>query len=155
MRCSEPGPATVRLPSTRPMGRVSRHDGIGSFDHVDPADLMNKKILKVVIGVLALLGLLVVGGGIWIYSHGYYHAMRGGIAQSDKDLDKALVYFKIAYEKNPDAFMVTHDIACCYALKGDNESCFHWLRLALKSPYADYAKKYAKTESDFDSVRQT
>jgi len=81
--------------------------------------------------------------------------MRGGIAQDNKDLDKAIFYFKIAYEKNPEAFMVAHDIACCYALKGDNESCFHWLRLALKSHYADYAKKYAKTEHDFDSVRQT
>jgi len=116
---------------------------------------MNKKIRKVALGILALLGLLAVGGGIWAYSHGYYHAMRGGIAQDNKDLDKAIFYFKIGYEKNPEAFMVAHDIACCYALKGDNESCFLWLRLALKSHYADYAKNYAKTEHDFDSVRQT
>ena len=102
-----------------------------------------------------VVSLSVVGAGFWAYSHGYYHAMRGGIAQDDKDLDKAIYYFKIAYEKNPQAFMVAHDIACCYALKGDNDSCFHWLRLALKTPYADYAKKYAKTEPDFDSVRQT
>ena len=30
--------------------------------------------------------------------------MRGGIAQDNKDLDKAIFYFKIAYEKNPEAF---------------------------------------------------
>jgi len=125
------------------------------LDHFDLSNFMKKKILKAAIGVLALLSLLAVGGGIWVNSHGYYHAMRGGIAQDNKDLDKAIFYFKIAYEKNPEAFMVAHDIACCYALKGDNESCFHWLRLALKSHYADYAKKYAKTEHDFDSVRQT
>ena len=101
-----------------------------------------------------MVTLLAVGGGIWAYSHGYYHALRGGIAETT-DVDKAIFYFKIAYEKNPQAFMVAHDIACCYALKGDKESCVHWLRLALKSDYGDYAKKYAKTEHDFDSVRQT
>jgi len=116
---------------------------------------MKKKILKAAFGVLAVVGILAAGGGFWAYTHGYYHAMRGGIAQDNKDLDKAIYYFKIAYEKNPEVFMVAHDIACCYALKCDNESCFHWLRLALKSHYADYAKKYAKTEHDFDSVRQT
>ena len=116
---------------------------------------MNKKILKAAFGVLTVVSLLVIGGGIWAYTNGYYHAMRGGLAQDDKDLDKAIYYFKIAYEKNPQAFMVAHDIACCYALKGDHESCFHWLRLALKSHYGVYAKKYAKTEPDFDSVRQT
>jgi len=103
---------------------------------------------------MAVVSLLTIGGGIWAYSKGYYHAMRGGIAQ-DKDKDKAIFYYKIAYEKNPKAFMVAHDLACCYALKGDNESCFHWLRIALKAPYANYAKKNAKTDHDFDSVRQT
>jgi len=116
---------------------------------------MKKKILKAAFGVLAAVILLVVGAGVWAYTHGYYHAMRGGIAKDNKDLDGAIYCFKIAYEKNPQAFMVAHDIACCYALKGDNASCFHWLRLALKTHYADYAKKYAKTEPDFDSVRQT
>jgi tetratricopeptide (TPR) repeat protein len=115
---------------------------------------MRRRILIAALALLAMVSLLAVGGGIWAYSNGHYHALRGGFAQ-DKDLDKAVFYFKIAYEKNPQAFMVAHDIACCYALKGDNESCFHWLRLALKSHYADYAKKYAKTEHDFDSVRQT
>ena len=115
---------------------------------------MKRKILKIALVVLAVVGLLSAGGGIWAYSNGYYHALRGGIAQ-DKDLDKAISYFKIAYGKNPQAFMVAHDIACCYALKSDNESCFHWLRIALKSHYADYAKTHAKTEHDFDSVRQT
>jgi tetratricopeptide (TPR) repeat protein len=126
-----------------------------ALDHFDLDNCMQKKILKAAIGVVAVLGLLAIGGGVWAYTHGYYHAMRGGIAQDNKDLDKAIFYFKIAYEKNPQAFMVAHDIACCYALKGDNESCFQWLRLALKSHYGVYAKKYAKTEPDFDAVRQT
>jgi hypothetical protein len=67
---------------------------------------MKKKLLKAAVVVLAMVGLLIVGGGIWAYSHGYYHALRSGLAQNDKDLDKAIFYFKIAYEKNPEAFMV-------------------------------------------------
>jgi tetratricopeptide (TPR) repeat protein len=116
---------------------------------------MKRKILIVILGILIGGIFLVIGGGIWAYSNGYYHALRGGIAQGNNDLDKAIIYFKTAYKKNPEAFMVAHDLACCYALKGDNESCFYWLRLALKTRYANYAKKWAKTEHDFDSVRQT
>ncbi len=77
------------------------------------------------------------------------------MAQNANDLDKAIVYFNATYEKNPDCYMVAHDIACCYALKGDQESCFRWLRLALKSHYAEAATKQAKTEPDFNSVRET
>jgi len=116
---------------------------------------MEKRILIVVAGILALLGFLAVGAGTWAYSNGYYHALRGGFAQGGGDVDGAILYFKAAYERNPDAFMVAHDLAGCYALKGDKESCFEWLRVALKSSYADYARKHAKTASDFDSVRQT
>jgi hypothetical protein len=126
------------------------HGGAGVLN-----DYMNKKLLKVAVGVLAVVCLLVVGGGAWAYSHGYYDALRGGFAQDDHHLDQAIFFFKAAYQKNPECFMVAHDLACCFALKGDNESCFHWLQLALKAHYADYAKKYAKTEHDFDSVRQT
>ena len=118
-------------------------------------NIMKKKILKPVIGVLVLLSLLTAGGAIWACSHGYYHAMRGGLSQNQNDLDNAIYHFTIAYEENPETFMVAHDLACCYALKGNNDSCFHWLRLALKSHYADYARNYAKTEHDFDAVRQT
>lgn len=116
---------------------------------------MKTRLVRVVWVVLALFCLLLAIGGVWAYSNGYYHALRGGLAQNSKDFDRAIAYFKIAYDKNPDAFMVAHDIACCYAQKGDRESCFHWLRIAMKSRYADYARKYAKTEHDFDSVRAT
>ena len=112
------------------------------------------KIRVVAVGTLVVLGLLLLGGGFWAYSNGYYHALRGGMVQNH-DVDQAIVFYKIAYEKNPDAFMVAHDLACCYALKGDNETCFNWLRLALKSNYAGYAKEHAKTEPDFASVRQS
>jgi hypothetical protein len=111
---------------------------------------MKRRILQVICAVIAVL---IATGGIWAYSNGYYHALRGGIAESGKDFDEAIFYFKIAYEKNSDAFMVAYDIACCHALKGDCDSCFHWLRLALKSRYAEYARNYAKTDHDFDSVR--
>jgi tetratricopeptide (TPR) repeat protein len=115
---------------------------------------MSRKNRIMLLGAIAVV-LALAAGGLWAYSRGYYHALRGGMAQSDNNLDAAIAYFTVAYGKNPDTFMVAHDLACCYALKGDNASCFHWLRLALKTSYADYAKQYAKQERDFDAVRQT
>jgi len=104
----------------------------------------------IALGILAAFG----GAIIVAYPTGYCHALLGGIVQH-QDVNKAIYLYKIAYAKNPEAFMVAHDIACCYALDGDNDACFHWLRLALKSNYAGYAKNWAKTERDLASVRQT
>jgi len=49
------------------------------------------------------MALLAVGGGFWSYSNGYYHALRGGLVQ-DQDVDHAISFYTIAYEKNPEAF---------------------------------------------------
>ncbi|MFA7237100.1 MAG: hypothetical protein WC058_09565 [Phycisphaeraceae bacterium] len=114
-----------------------------------------KIILAIVLAVFLLFGTLLVGGGAWVYSHGYYHALLGGIAESESKWDEAIGYFKTAYEKNPDALMVAHALACCYAMKGDNESCFHWLEIAVNPTYGDLARDAAKTDTEFDSVRQT
>ncbi len=103
-----------------------------------------------VFGIVAVIS----GTIAMAYQKGYCHALIGGVVQH-LDVDNALFFYKIAYEKNPKAFMVAHDIACCCALKGDKDACFKWLRIALKSPYADFAKNWAKTENDFASVRQT
>jgi tetratricopeptide (TPR) repeat protein len=97
--------------------------------------------------------LVVFVGGFCGYRYGYYDALRGGVAQGRGDLDAAIRWFKQAYAKNPSAFMVAHDIACCYALKGDEEQCFSWLQKALESSYGDYAREHAKSEKDFESVR--
>jgi tetratricopeptide (TPR) repeat protein len=115
---------------------------------------MKSGVAKVAVCIVAFAIVVLIGAGVWAYSNGYYHAVRGGIA-SKSDKDQAIALFKVAYEKNPQAFMVAHDIACCYAEKGDYESCFHWLRLALKTNHADYVKKYARTDQEFDSIRQT
>ncbi len=97
---------------------------------------------------------LAVAASLLVYSLGYYHAVRGGIAQFSDDIDEGIEFFLVAYEKNPDAFMVAHDLAGCYALKGDVDECFMWLERALASSYGSYAKSYARTEADFDSVRE-
>ena len=86
---------------------------------------------------------------------GYYDALRGGMAQNAGHLDAALVWFGRAYAKNPEAFMVAHDIACCHALKGDQKQCFIWLETALNSSYGGFAGTHAKSEKDFASVRET
>jgi hypothetical protein len=116
---------------------------------------MKKKIWIILAAAFGAVLVLLAGAGLWAYSNGYYHALRGGIAQGNKDYDGAISFFEAAYEKNPQAFMVAHDIACCYAVKGDRESCFRWLGIALRSSYAEYARKYARTEHDFDPVRRT
>ncbi len=97
--------------------------------------------------------LVVFIGGFCGYRYGYYDALRGGVAHATGDLDAAIRWFERAYSKNPNAFMVAHDIACCYALKGDEEQCFSWLEKALEISYGDYAREYAKSEEDFESVR--
>ncbi len=97
--------------------------------------------------------LVVFIGGFCGYRYGYYDALRGGVAHARGDLDVAIRWFERAYSKNPNAFMVAHDIACCYARKGDEEQCFSWLEKALESSYGDYAREYAKSEEDFESVR--
>jgi len=105
--------------------------------------------------IMAILFLLLILGGAWTYRSGYVDALRGGFSQNAGDLDSAIQHFKAGYEKNPNAFMVAHDIACCYALSGENEECFHWLKIALQSSYGHFAKEHAKKDADFRSVRQT
>ncbi|HET6204499.1 MAG TPA: hypothetical protein VFI25_17040 [Planctomycetota bacterium] len=99
--------------------------------------------------------LVVFIAGFWGYRCGYYYALRGGMAQGAGDLDGAIRWFERAYAKNPSAFMVAHDIACCYALKGDEEQCFRWLEKGLNSSYGNYAREYARSEEDFKSVRDS
>jgi tetratricopeptide (TPR) repeat protein len=111
------------------------------------------KLLKIVLWIGAGLALILIGTGIWGYRKGYYHAMRGGFAQSEGRLDDAIGYFKQAYAKNPNAFMVAHDLACCYSLKDDRKNCFLWLRKALETDHRDYVRKSARKEVDFANVR--
>ena len=81
--------------------------------------------------------------------------MRGGIAESQGDYDAALTYFKVAYAKNPDAYMVAHDISCCYSMKSDKENCIVWLKKALATSYSASARKWAKTDAAFNNVRDS
>ncbi len=108
---------------------------------------------RLVAAAVGFVVLVVFIGGFCGYRYGYYDALRGGVAHARGDLDAAIRWFERAYSKNPNAFMVAHDIACCYALKGDEEQCFSWLEKALESSYGDYAREYAKSEEDFESVR--
>ncbi|GMV82725.1 MAG: hypothetical protein AMXMBFR7_39090 [Planctomycetota bacterium] len=116
---------------------------------------MQNKKLRIVVGVIVLI--LVVGAlglGMSLYSKGYYHAMRGGMMVK-KDRDQALRYYKEAYRKNPNAYMVAHDIACSYSVKNDQAEAIKWLKLTLKTTYADAARDWARSEKDFNNIRDT
>jgi tetratricopeptide (TPR) repeat protein len=159
MPTNQSGPSRSACASSEEPGAVVPHAGIcggatGNRRHYLNGN-MKKKILLIVLACFTVISLIVAGGGILAYSQGYYHSLLGGHAENDKNIDKAIYYYKISYEKNPEAFMVAHSLACCYAKKGDNNSCFYWLRIALKTHHADYARNYSKTEHDLDSVRQT
>ena len=104
---------------------------------------------------MAIFCVLLISGGFWTYRNGYVDALQGGFAQDRGYLDSAIAHFKAGYAKNPNAFMVAHDIACCYALEGENEECFRWLKIALQTSYGHFAKEHAKKDPDFRSVRQT
>ena len=102
----------------------------------------------------AILLLALVGLGTWGYQKGYYHALRGGMVQDDGNPDEAIAFFERAYAKNPQAYMVAHDLACCYSLKNDRKNCFLWLRRALQTDHADSVRKSARRDKDFNNVRE-
>ena len=77
---------------------------------------------RLVAAAVGFVVLVVFIGGFCGYRYGYYDALRGGVAHARGDLDVAIRWFERAYSKNPNAFMVAHDIACCYALKGDDDA---------------------------------
>ncbi len=109
--------------------------------------------LKIALGVVALVLLILIGSAIGVYRKGYYHALRGGIAQDDGDLEGAIAYFQEAYDRNPNAYMVAHDLACCYSLKNDRENCLRWLRRALETDHAESVRASARKDKDFAPFR--
>jgi len=76
------------------------------------------------------------------------------MAQDEGRLDVAIGYFQRAYDRNYNATMVAHDLACCYSLKNDRKNCFLWLRRALATDHAETVRKWARTEADFINVRE-
>ena len=108
--------------------------------------MKNKKIL--IIGGIVLVVVL-LGLGLYIYSSGYYHAIRGAMSE---EADQALLFFKEAYRRNPNAYMVAHDIACNYSAMNEKQEAIKWLKLTLKTSYADAARKWAKSNG-FDNIR--
>jgi len=111
-------------------------------------------VAKILVGVVVAMLVLFVGLGIWGYQKGYYDALRGGFAQDEGRLDEAIGHFRRAYDRNPNAYMVAHDLACCYALKNDRRNCFLWLGKALETDHPDAVRKNARTEIDFTNVRE-
>lgn len=108
------------------------------------------KLLALISGVIVLVG---VGMATWAYRSGYYYALQGGMAQSNGQIDEAILLFKQGYAQNPEAYMVASDIAGCYSLKGDTATCIVWLRKALETRHAGDVRKSARTDPDFNNVR--
>jgi tetratricopeptide (TPR) repeat protein len=113
--------------------------------------MSRKARIAVFVGAGLFVVALAAGGGL-AYSRGYYHAMRGGMIE-DENPRGALVFFRRAYEMNPDAYMVAHDIACCHARLGERDEAIAWLKTALGCTYGEYARTWARTEKDFTSLR--
>ena len=109
--------------------------------------------LKIALWAGGLLLLTLIGAGIWGHRKGYTLAMRGGMAEAEGPLDEAISHFQQAYEKNPNAYMVAHDLACCYAQKNDKQNCFLWLRKALETDHGDAVRKSASKDKGFANVR--
>jgi tetratricopeptide (TPR) repeat protein len=113
--------------------------------------MKNKKVL-IIGGISLVLIVTLFGLGLYAYSAGYYHAMRGGIVES-QDRDQAIAFYKEAYARNPNAYMVAHDIACCYSVKNEKKDAIKWLKLTLKTSYADFAREWASSEKDFNNIK--
>ncbi|MBE7466432.1 MAG: hypothetical protein HS116_23425 [Planctomycetes bacterium] len=116
--------------------------------------MKNKKVLIIAGGIALILFIGAFGLGFFLYSSGYYHAMRGGMTVR-QDREQALRFFKEAYRRNPNAYMVAHDIACCYSVKNDKEEAIKWLKLTLKTSYAKAAREWARSEKEFDNLRDS
>lgn len=117
------------------------------------SDIKIKNIIGIITLIILFVLLMIVGGLYWAYHSGYYHAMRGGIVEAT-DRSKAIEFYKIAYSKNNNAFMVAHDIASNYSVLNNKKEAFEWLSKTLKTSYADYARDWAKTEVDFNNIKE-
>ncbi len=102
--------------------------------------------------IIGSIALVLIGLGLYLNASGYYHAIRGGMVE-EQDRDQALLFFKEAYKRNPNVYMVAHDIACNYSVKNNKQEAIKWLKLTLKTSYADAAREWAKSEADFDNIR--
>ncbi len=102
--------------------------------------------------IIGSIALVLIGLGLYLNASGYYHAIRGGMVE-EQDRDQALLFFKEAYKRNPNVYMVAHDIACVYSVKNNKQEAIKWLKLTLKTSYADAAREWAKSEADFDNIR--
>ena len=49
--------------------------------------------------------------------------------------------------------MVAHDIACYYSVNKDKEEALKWLRIVSKTTYAKDAREWARTEKDFQFIK--
>ena len=112
---------------------------------------MNKKT-KIILIIFTLFLTLIIIGGQFLYTSGYYHAIRGGMIE-EQNKEKALDYYKQAFSKNPNAYMVAHDIACYYSVNKDKEEALKWLRIVSKTTYAKDAREWARTEKDFQFIK--
>jgi quercetin dioxygenase-like cupin family protein len=68
------------------------------------------------------------------------------------DLERARTIFAELFEKNPDAWQGYFNAACLEARLGDRERSFEYLERAIELE-PEQARKYAQTDSDFDSIR--
>ena len=109
--------------------------------------------VKIVLGLGAVLIAALLGAGFWAHRNGYVDALRGGMAENDGNLDEAIRHFQRAYEKNPNGYMVAHDVACCYSLKNDRRNALLWLKKALETDHADAVRKSARTDRGFANIR--
>jgi quercetin dioxygenase-like cupin family protein len=68
------------------------------------------------------------------------------------DLERAREVFAELLDKNPDAWQGFFNAACLEARLGDRERAFEYLERAIELE-PERAREFAKTDSDFDSIR--
>ena len=68
-----------------------------------------------------------------------------------KDYAKAIEIFQQGLEKYPDNASGLYNLACCESLAGERESALQHLRRAIERD--EKFREYAKTDTDFDAIR--
>lgn len=78
------------------------------------------------------------------------YVTKGMTAYTDDDYQKAIEYFKNAFELDSTYAPLAYNIACCYSLLNNKDSAITWLERTIALGTYEFER-----DKDFDNIRET